>query len=48
MAKLYWRVKKEGKWTWVAACEGNTVWRSGGTLQEAIYLEDNPIIIPEE
>ena len=24
MAKLYWRVKKNGKWTWVAATEGNT------------------------
>ena len=24
MAKLYWRIKKEGKWTWVAAHEGNT------------------------
>ncbi len=25
MAKLYWRVKKDGKWTWVAACDSNTV-----------------------
>lgn len=21
MAKLYWRVKKQGKWTWTAAAE---------------------------
>ncbi len=25
MAKLYWRVKRDGKWTWVAATLSNTV-----------------------
>jgi len=25
MAKLYWRIKKNGKWTWVATTKGNTV-----------------------
>jgi len=24
MAKLYWRVKRNGKWTWVAATYKNT------------------------
>ena len=24
MAKLYWRVKRDGKWTWVAATMANT------------------------
>ena len=22
--KLYWRIKRNGKWTWVAATESNT------------------------
>ncbi len=25
MAKLYWRVKRDGKWTWLAADEHNTL-----------------------
>ena len=25
MAKLYWRIKKNQKWTWVAATERNTM-----------------------
>ena len=25
MAKLYWRVKKNGKWTWVAFSKANAV-----------------------
>jgi len=25
MAKLYWRVKREGKWTWVATTMANTI-----------------------
>jgi len=25
MAKLYWRVKRNGKWTWLAATEDNTI-----------------------
>lgn len=25
MAKLYWRVKINGKWTWVAATDDNTI-----------------------
>jgi len=24
MAKLYWRIKKNGKWTWVAVDDENT------------------------
>ena len=24
MAKLYWRIKRNGKWTWVAATPANT------------------------
>lgn len=24
--KLYWRVKRNGKWTWVAATHDNTLW----------------------
>ncbi len=24
MAKLYWRLKVNGKWTWIAATESNT------------------------
>jgi hypothetical protein len=24
MAKLYWRVKRDGKWTWIAADDSNT------------------------
>jgi len=26
MAKLYWRIKRNGKWTWVAASNDNTLW----------------------
>ncbi len=26
MAKLYWRYKKNGKWTFAAACIQNTAW----------------------
>jgi len=25
MAKLYWRVKRNGKWTWLAATDRNTM-----------------------
>ena len=25
MAKLYWRIKRDGKWTWVAATSTNTI-----------------------
>jgi len=25
MAKLYWRVKRDGKWTWIAATDSNTM-----------------------
>ena len=25
MAKLYWRVKRNGKWTWIAATKDNTI-----------------------
>ena len=26
MAKLYWRIKRDGKWTWTAATPENTKW----------------------
>lgn len=26
MAKLYWRIKRDGKWTWIAATPENTSW----------------------
>ena len=25
MAKLYWRIKKNGKWNWIAASDSNTI-----------------------
>ncbi len=25
MAKLYWRVKKNGRWNWIAVSEDNTI-----------------------
>ncbi len=28
MAKLYWRIKQAGKWTWVAATLENTIYRT--------------------
>ncbi len=31
MAKLYWRVRKDGKWTWTAATESNTLFCPGIT-----------------
>ncbi len=49
MAKLYWRIKKEGKWTWVAATAENSNFFVDETdVEDASYIDDNPIIIPEE
>ncbi len=31
MAKLYWRVKRDGKWTWIAASDDNTLFVPGIT-----------------
>tara|TARA_B100000459_G_C8552157_1_gene189988 strand:+ start:619 stop:762 length:144 start_codon:yes stop_codon:yes gene_type:complete len=38
MAKLYWRVKRNGKWTWTAA-KFKTVnwWHTKDTLKAVIY-----------
>ena len=48
MAKLYWRVKRDGKWTWVPADMDNTALMGGYDPQYAAYVDDNPIVIPEE
>ncbi len=40
MAKLYWRVKKENKWTWVAAAVSNTGLMGQYDPQFAVYLEE--------
>ncbi len=40
MAKLYWRLKKNGKWTWVAATESNTGLMGQYDPQFAAYLEE--------
>jgi hypothetical protein len=39
MAKLYWRIKKNGKWTWVAATLDNTHGIEGYDPQYAHYEE---------
>lgn len=39
MAKLYWRVKKDGKWTWSAAKVVDVV-RDDLSLHVTIHLED--------
>jgi len=39
MAKLYWRIKKNGRWTWVAADEGNTM-DDDGWLPLLTYKEE--------
>jgi hypothetical protein len=43
MAKLYWRVKKNGKWNWVAACDTNTI-----EDDETIELIDSLRYVEEE
>jgi len=46
MAKLYWRVKRAGKWTWVAASADNTQWvgycrtETREVLQEFQFMEE--------
>ncbi len=43
MAKLYWRIKKEGKWTWIAADEGNSLVVPGITrISSILYREESP------
>lgn len=39
MAKLYWRIKRNGKWTWVAASNENTMWCLDHPL-ESEYLDE--------
>ncbi len=48
MAKLYWRIKKEGKWTWVAATADNTALMGEYDPEYAAFIDDEPVIIPEE
>jgi hypothetical protein len=36
MAKLYWRYKKDGKWTWKAALDNKT----GEILEEPRIVEE--------
>ena len=40
MAKLYWRVKVNGKWTWVPANMDNTALMGGYDPEYAAYLEE--------
>ncbi len=40
MAKLYWRVKKKNRWTWVAATVSNTGLMGQYDPQLAAYLEE--------
>lgn len=40
MAKLYWRIKKNEKWTWVAATEANTDTWNSSNPQDADYLQE--------
>ncbi len=45
MAKLYWRVKRDGKWTWVPAMKQNTVLK-GDDPRNAEHVD--PRILEEE
>ena len=44
MAKLYWRVKKQGKWNWVAVTTANTIdiedYDAIGIIQGLRYVEE--------
>jgi len=46
MAKLYWRVKRDGKWTWLSATADNIEWPGScrteisEILDEFRYLEE--------
>jgi len=40
MAKLYWRVKKNGKWTWVAATNANTQFYEDDDIDDFYYQEE--------
>lgn len=39
MAKLYWRVKKNGKWTWVAASVVHEEWTAD---ELTVYIDNVP------
>jgi len=40
MAKLYWRVKRDEKWTWVAATMDNTdMYRNSCDPQKVEYID---------
>lgn len=41
MAKLYWRIKKNGKWTWVAVTDKNSRHPGGSNkLLHGYYVEE--------
>ena len=39
MARLYWRVKKNGRWTWVAACVVHEEWTAD---ELTVYIDNVP------
>jgi hypothetical protein len=39
MAKLYWRVKRDGKWTWLAATDRNTMFDCD-EIDDVYYREE--------
>ena len=41
MAKLYWRIKRNGKWTWEPVHEDNTVFL-GPFLESIYHVKDVP------
>ena len=55
MAKLYWRIKRDGKWTWVAATPENTKYSQGfplkyiglGLASHGSYHDEKPVDKPE-
>lgn len=40
MARLYWRLKKKGKWTWLKATWDNTTGIKGVDPANAIFVEE--------
>lgn len=56
MAKLYWRIKRNGKWTWVAATPENTMYMPQFNMHiytgpegesELNLIDDDPVDKPE-
>jgi hypothetical protein len=40
MARLYWRIKRNGKWTWVAATSKNTGAMGFYDPEYAVHIPD--------